>query len=171
MLTEAVCRSNMATPMFRCLSHRAGQIKLQLARWCLEQHAKNSLKYAIASPELLACGKADDKSMPAFSGSLCATNNVNKESRRYLSKVNDDRSRGGRKPKRPLRLMAFPELIWPHPLKSLKNMFFSFLIKGYYDDQFSPDTFLKGCEQVTTNIPAWPWAMLGLKHSSYLLHF
>ena len=138
----------MATPMFRCLSHRAGQIKSQLARWCLEQHAKNRLKYALVSPQLLACGKADDKSLPSFSGSLCATSNVNKENRRYLSKVND--GRGG--PKRPLRLMAFPELIWPHPFKSLKNMFFAFLIKGYYDDQFSPDTFLKGCEQVTSLI-------------------
>ena len=135
---------NMATPMFRCLS---GRIKFQFARRCLEQHVKNGLKYAFAPPEWVACRKADEKAMPAFIGSLCGTSNVNNESRRYLSKVND----GGGRPKRPIRLMAFPELIWPHPLKSLKNMFFAFLIRSYFDDQFYPDTFLKGSEQVIGN--------------------
>lgn len=50
--------------------------------------------------------------------------------------------------KKPLKLMDFNELIWPHPLKTLRNYFFSWLIRGYFDQSFSRDNFLNGTEQV-----------------------
>ena len=49
---------------------------------------------------------------------------------------------------RPLRLMDFPEIIWPNPMKTLRNLFFSFLIRGYYDQDYSRDRFLEGAQQV-----------------------
>ncbi len=55
---------------------------------------------------------------------------------------------GGNRFKRPLRLMEMPEIAWPHPLKSLRNLFFAMMIRGYYDDQFHTNTFLDGAEQV-----------------------
>ena len=49
---------------------------------------------------------------------------------------------------RHLKLMEFNEIIWPHPLKSLRNALFTFLIKGYFDDSYSTTNFLNGAEQV-----------------------
>ena len=46
--------------------------------------------------------------------------------------------------------MDFKEIIWPHPLKSLRNFWFSLLIRGYYDNTYNTETFLKGAEQVKT---------------------
>ena len=48
----------------------------------------------------------------------------------------------------PLRLMEFRELMWPHPLKSLRNLFFTLVIRGYFDPSFSRETFLDGAQQV-----------------------
>lgn len=56
-----------------------------------------------------------------------------------------DSSKG---PKKPLKLMDFKELIWPHPLKTLRNLWFSILIRGYFDSTYSPENFLKGAQQV-----------------------
>lgn len=49
-----------------------------------------------------------------------------------------------------LKLMDFPEIIWPSPIKSFRNWWFSKLIQGYYDHSFSIDSFLTGAEQVCT---------------------
>ena len=70
-------------------------------------------------------------------------------SRRQCSQTpdEDDSESTGR---RPLKLMDFNELIWPHPLKSIRNAFFSFLIKGYFDEYFSNKNFMDGSEQVRT---------------------
>ncbi|XP_029658399.1 uncharacterized protein LOC115232575 [Octopus sinensis] len=46
-----------------------------------------------------------------------------------------------------LKLMDFPEIIWPSPIKSFRNWWFSKLIQGYYDHSFSIDSFLTGSEQ------------------------
>lgn len=54
--------------------------------------------------------------------------------------------------KKPLKLMDFNELIWPHPLKSLRNYFFSWLIRGYFDQHFSRENFLNGAEQVSCSL-------------------
>jgi len=63
---------------------------------------------------------------------------------------------GGQDPsknnKKPLKLMDFKEIIWPHPLKSLRNFWFSLLIRGYYDNSYNPETFLKGAEQAITTV-------------------
>ena len=54
----------------------------------------------------------------------------------------------GASEKRPLKLMNFRELIWPHPIKSLRNYIFSLLISSYFDQTFAIETFMNGAEQV-----------------------
>ena len=48
----------------------------------------------------------------------------------------------------PVKLMDFPERTMPDIVKSFRNRFFAFLIKGYYDGSFSMDGFLEGATQV-----------------------
>lgn len=48
----------------------------------------------------------------------------------------------------PLKLMHFPQTIWPSLFKTIKNYFFAFLIRTHYDPAFSLQTFLEGSEQV-----------------------
>ena len=57
---------------------------------------------------------------------------------------------GGQKrpAERPLKLMDFPERIWPHPVKSFRNFFFTLLIRGYFEPSFSHEKFLQGAVQV-----------------------
>jgi hypothetical protein len=59
----------------------------------------------------------------------------------------DDGSR-----RRPLKLMDYQELMWPHPIKSIRNYVFAALIRGYYDSQFSMSSFLKGAEQAVATV-------------------
>ncbi|XP_064598480.1 m-AAA protease-interacting protein 1, mitochondrial-like [Liolophura sinensis] len=49
--------------------------------------------------------------------------------------------------RRQMKLMDFQEIIWPSPLKSLRNQFFSLLIKSYFDRTFSLPGFLIGASQ------------------------
>lgn len=48
----------------------------------------------------------------------------------------------------PIKLMDFPERTMPDIVKSFRNRFFAFLIKGYYDASFTMDGFLEGATQV-----------------------
>lgn len=92
-----------------------------------------------------------------------------------LGKVKKDKEDGD--DKKPLRLMDFNELIWPNPLKTLRNYFFSWLIRGYFDEQFSRETFLTGTEQVLVyylqakrqklNVPLDEDLSKGLAHSEW----
>lgn len=52
----------------------------------------------------------------------------------------------------PLKLMDFPEIIWPSPLKSFRNWWFSKLIKGYYDNSFTMESFITGAEQAIHHV-------------------
>lgn len=54
----------------------------------------------------------------------------------------DDRNRF------PVKLMDFPEITMPDFVKSFRNKFFAFLIKGYYDSTFTVDGFVEGATQV-----------------------
>jgi len=49
--------------------------------------------------------------------------------------------------RRPLKLMDFTEIRWPHPIKFFRNYVFSALIRGYYDHSFSIGNFMRGAEQ------------------------
>ena len=71
-------------------------------------------------------------------------------SRLFSTGGSDDRGDG----KRRIRLMDFPEIIWPHPIKSFRNVLFGWLIKGYYDRTFSKTNFLEGAQQV---LREWDW--------------
>ncbi|GAB1602797.1 uncharacterized protein LOC115232575 [Argonauta hians] len=51
-----------------------------------------------------------------------------------------------------LKLMDFPEIIWPSPIKSFRNWWFSKLIRGYYDNSFSIESFLTGSEQAISHV-------------------
>ena len=51
----------------------------------------------------------------------------------------------------PLKLMDGDARIWPSPFKSLKNMFFTLLIRGYFDEDYSAASFLRGTKRVTFN--------------------
>ncbi|XP_064646559.1 m-AAA protease-interacting protein 1, mitochondrial-like [Lineus longissimus] len=46
-----------------------------------------------------------------------------------------------------LRLSGWPVIIWPSVLKTLKNWFLTFLIRGYMDESYSTKGFLDGAEQ------------------------
>jgi len=54
--------------------------------------------------------------------------------------------------KNPMKLMDFPYLIWPHPIKSIKNLLFGVLIRGYFDPSFSRTEFLRGAEMAICNV-------------------
>lgn len=54
--------------------------------------------------------------------------------------------------RRQMKLMDFQEIIWPSPLKSLRNQFFSLLIKSYLDRTFSLPGFLIGASQVSMSM-------------------
>lgn len=68
--------------------------------------------------------------------------------RRFSGLGNDGEDKDPQSSGRPLKLMDFDELIWPHPFKSIRNAFFTLLIRGYFDEHFSSSHFLNGAEQV-----------------------
>ena len=72
---------------------------------------------------------------------------AHKQPSRHVSSGSNDENRF----KRPLKLMEMKEIVWPHPLKSLQNLFFALLIRSYYDDQFHTRKFLDGAQQVRLN--------------------
>lgn len=55
---------------------------------------------------------------------------------------------GGKRQRFPVKLMDFPERSMPNFMKSFRNRFFAFLIRGYYDATFTLDGFLEGATQV-----------------------
>ena len=59
-------------------------------------------------------------------------------------------SDGNPKPQseRPLKLMDFHQIAWPHIIKIMRAKFLTFLIRSYFDEEFSNDTFLDGALQV-----------------------
>ena len=52
----------------------------------------------------------------------------------------------------PLQLMDIPARIWPHALKSIRNLFFNFLIRTYYDSNYSARSLLDGSRQAVVNV-------------------
>ena len=73
-----------------------------------------------------------------------------KTGRRFYSSNPDnpnddsDRKHGHRQ----VKLMDFPGSEYVNPFKLIRNMFFSFLIKGYFDPTFSQAGFIEGAQQV-----------------------
>ena len=63
-------------------------------------------------------------------------------SRKHMSNGNEPGN------KQVLKLMDFPERVWPHPIKGIKNLMYSILIRGYFDEQFRADSFMEGVQQV-----------------------
>ncbi|KAL8618003.1 hypothetical protein ACOMHN_040227 [Nucella lapillus] len=55
----------------------------------------------------------------------------------------------------PVKLMDFPEKTVPDIVKSFRNRFFSFLIKGYYDTTFTIDGFLEGAVQAVSSVSSY----------------
>ena len=47
--------------------------------------------------------------------------------------------------------MELKNIIYPSPLKAIKNFFSTALIRGYYDQEFNRDEFLNGATQVKFN--------------------
>lgn len=63
-------------------------------------------------------------------------------------------SGGGDDPKaRPLKLMDYEKLRWPHPINTLRNYIFSTLIQISFDQDFSMKSFLAGAQQVIWLLP------------------
>ena len=56
------------------------------------------------------------------------------------------------KSRRPLFLMTFDERIWPHPLKTMKNIFFTYLINNSIDSDFNVEDFIKGSEMAMCTV-------------------
>ncbi|PVD38142.1 hypothetical protein C0Q70_00753 [Pomacea canaliculata] len=52
----------------------------------------------------------------------------------------------------PIKLMDFPQITIPSLVKSFRNRFFSFLIRGYYDTSFTLDGFLEAATQAAVYI-------------------
>ncbi|ESO05479.1 hypothetical protein HELRODRAFT_171110 [Helobdella robusta] len=73
---------------------------------------------------------------------LAASQNAVTYQRRGFS----DDSEGSRTVK-DLQLMKFTQLIWPNIFKSIRNFFFSFLIRRFVDEEFTLSSFLCGAEQ------------------------
>jgi len=73
------------------------------------------------------------------SGKLCVS------SSHHFHTSSQNRSNSGYE--RKLKLMDIPAIIWPHPMKSMRNLGLSFLIKGYFDNEFDSRTFLATAEQ------------------------
>lgn len=78
---------------------------------------------------------------PLKHSSLLSNNFPKNSNRKYSSKEDNNK-------KISLKLMDFQERIWPHPLKAIRNKFFSFIVRSYFDHDFSTQEFLKGAEQV-----------------------
>lgn len=118
--------------------------------------SKTTYRYALNECEHRGSFGFDRKLLLAFSRALCyrpINDTVSQnhklsscQNRRQLSSggQNDGDNGNGKR----IKLMDFKEIIWPHPLKSLRNLFFSFLIRGYFDKHYSPEIFLLGAEQV-----------------------
>lgn len=54
---------------------------------------------------------------------------------------------------RPLKLMKLPKIVQPNFILWLKNKYFEFLIRNYYDASFSQSEFLAGATQVSLYNP------------------
>lgn len=125
-------------------------------------HRKNSFflpssTFPLFSFSIRTCSSLLDPKFSSASPLLSVCNN-----RRYHND-NSDRA--------PLKLMDFPELIWPSPLKSFRNWWFSKLIKGYYDNTFTMESFLDGAEQVShTSIFFFTCSLIGgqLKENNFI---
>ncbi|VDH93968.1 m-AAA protease-interacting protein 1, mitochondrial-like [Mytilus galloprovincialis] len=53
---------------------------------------------------------------------------------------------------RPLKLMKLPKIVQPNFILWLKNKYFEFLIRNYYDASFSQSEFLAGATQAITHV-------------------
>ena len=71
---------------------------------------------------------------------------VRKLSNKHDNNISD------KKPHRPLFLMQFDERIWPHPLKTLKNIFFTYLIRKSIDVDFDAEEFIKGSQMAICTV-------------------
>jgi len=58
----------------------------------------------------------------------------------------------GNEKERKLQLMDIPAIIWPQPLKGLRNIGYSLLIKGFYDNEYQPQSFLNTAEQAIIEV-------------------
>lgn len=85
-----------------------------------------------------------------FGSKICASNvPVSKvEQRQNTRSFSTGIDESGKKRRIPLKLMEFPEILWPNIIKSMKNRIFAFLITGYFDKSFTIDSFIDGCIQV-----------------------
>jgi len=65
----------------------------------------------------------------------------------------EHRCNAGSGKERQLQLMDIPTIIKPqHPMTVLRNFAFSLLIKGYYDNEYSPITFLDAATQAVIGV-------------------
>ena len=133
---------------------RLSRSKLNLALWALKQQGnliwQSGDKLRLTGITHHSKPVADNNcircfSKLLFSGSDRLSDNRGNDNRN--SSPNPDKNT--RDTDRSLKLMNFQQLIWPNPLKAVRNMFFSFMIRGYFDDGFSAATFMAGCEQVS----------------------
>jgi len=64
----------------------------------------------------------------------------------------DERDRNDGPPKNSMMLpplMDFPRLMWPKVMNTIRNWFFSyFVIKPYFDNEFSIKDFMQGAHEV-----------------------
>ena len=68
-----------------------------------------------------------------------------------VSKLSSKRYFGDKSQDVPLKLMNFPQVIWPSVIKTIKNYFFAVIIRSQYDNTFTLQNFLDGSEQVVLN--------------------
>lgn len=83
--------------------------------------------------------------------SICQPKYIINYNIRKLSNTPDNGDQN-KKPKRPLFLMEFDERIWPHPFKTIKNIFFSYLIKRSIDRDFDAEEFMKGSQMAMCTV-------------------
>lgn len=51
-------------------------------------------------------------------------------------------------------LMTFPPIVWPRFMNAIRNWFFiTFIIKPYFDKEFSMNDFILGAKEVTAALP------------------
>lgn len=85
-----------------------------------------------------------------FSQGLLSFCKTSSDTNRKYSQGSDG---DGSKPPPSSNLMDFPLIVWPSTLMTLRNFFFAtFIIKPYYDNEFSLASFREGAKQALVNV-------------------
>lgn len=101
----------------------------------------------LAYHQLLQCRRPIKNSITALSGTTSSAQLQSplqqQQQRKYCSSANNEFE--SRKPKRLPELMAFPKIVWPSIIKSVKNwILVNLIIRPYFDKEFNISDFSSG---------------------------